>query len=334
MRQRERSWSFRDATGARLGQRITPLERVGVYVPGGRAAYPSTVLMTAIPARVAGVDEIVAVSPAGPTGHPQVILAACHVAGVDVLYRCGGAQAVAALAWGTRTVPRVDKVVGPGNVWVATAKRLCYGQIDIDSIAGPSEVLVVADGSADAGIVAADMLAQAEHDPLAASVCLTPDARLATRVVAALGEQLASLPRRATATRSLVSFGAVVVTRSLAEAVEIANRLAPEHLELMVRDPDRWTPALRHAGAIFVGASTPEAFGDYLAGPNHVLPTGGTARWASPLGVYDFVKRTSMLEAEPRTLAQLGPAIVRLAALEGLEGHGRAVERRLAGGRQ
>jgi histidinol dehydrogenase len=334
MRQRERSWSFRDATGARLGQRITPLERVGVYVPGGRAAYPSTVLMTVIPARVAGVDQVVAVSPAGPMGHPQVILAACHVAGVDALYRCGGAQAVAALAWGTRTVPRVDKVVGPGNVWVATAKRLCYGQIDIDSIAGPSEVLVVADGSADAGIVAADMLAQAEHDPLAASVCLTPDARLAARVMAALGEQLASLPRRATATRSLASFGAVVVTRTLAEAVEIANRLAPEHLELMVRDPDRWTPALRHAGAIFVGSSTPEAFGDYLAGPNHVLPTGGTARWASPLGVYDFVKRTSMLEAEPRTLAQLGPAIVRLAALEGLEAHGRAVERRLAGGRQ
>jgi histidinol dehydrogenase len=333
VRQRERSWSFRDAAGARLGQRIAPLERVGVYVPGGRAAYPSTVLMTVVPARVAGVDEVVAVSPAGPAGHPPIILAACHLAGVDAVYRCGGAQAVAALAYGTRSVSRVDKVVGPGNVWVATAKRLCYGQIDIDSIAGPSEVLVVADGTADAEIVAADMLAQAEHDPLAASVCVTPDARLAARVMAALAEQLASLPRRATVARALATYGAVVVTRTLADAVAIANRLAPEHLELMVRDPDRWMPELRHAGAIFVGRHTPEAFGDYLAGPNHVLPTGGTARWASPLGVYDFVKRTSVLEAESRTLARLGPAVVRLAELEGLEAHGRAVARRLAGGR-
>jgi histidinol dehydrogenase len=262
-----------------------------------------------------------------------VILAACHVAGVDTVFRCGGAQAVAALAWGTRTVPRVDKVVGPGNVWVATAKRLCYGRIDIDSIAGPSEVLIVADATADPALVAADMLAQAEHDPLAASVCLTPDVRLATRVVTALSEQLASLPRRTTAARSLADYGAVVVTRTMEEAVAIANRLAPEHLELMVQDGARWLPALRHAGAIFVGKHTPEAFGDYLAGPNHVLPTGGTARWASPLGVYDFVKRTSMLEAEPRTMAKLGPAIVRLAELEGLDAHGRAVERRLAGGR-
>jgi histidinol dehydrogenase len=332
-RQRERSWTFHDATGARLGQRITPLERVGVYVPGGRAAYPSTVLMTVIPARVAGVDEVVAVSPVGPDGDVPVILAACHVAGVDALYRIGGAQAVAALAYGTATVPRVDKVVGPGNIWVATAKRLCYGRIDIDSIAGPSEVLVVADGSADAGIVAADLLAQAEHDPMAASVCLTPDGRLAARIVAALREQLAVLPRRATAARALAAYGAVVVTHSLAEAVELANRLAPEHLELLVRDPARWMPRLRHAGAIFIGPHTPEAFGDYLAGPSHVLPTGGTARWASPLGVYDFLKRTSVIEAAPRTLARLGPAVVRLAAMEGLEAHGRAVARRMAGGR-
>jgi histidinol dehydrogenase len=333
VRQRERSWSFRDGTGARLGQRITPLERVGVYVPGGRAAYPSTVLMTVVPARVAGVDEILAVSPAGPEGHPTVILAACHIAGVDRLFRCGGAQAVAALAWGTRTIPRVDKVVGPGNVYVATAKRLCYGRIDIDSIAGPSEVLVIADGSADAVVVAADMLAQAEHDPMAASVCLTPDARLASAVVVALREQLAALPRRETAAKSLETYGAVVVTRNLDEAVALSNRLAPEHLELQVRNPERWVDALRHAGAIFVGQHTPEAFGDYLAGPNHVLPTGGTARWASPLGVYDFVKRTSMLEATPKTLARLGPSIERLAALEGLDAHGRAVAKRLAGGR-
>jgi histidinol dehydrogenase len=332
-RQRERSWSVTDTAGARLGQRITPLERVGVYVPGGRAAYPSTVLMTVIPARVAGVDQVVAVSPVGPAGDVPVILAACHVAGVDVLYRIGGAQAVAALAHGTATVPRVDKVVGPGNIYVATAKRLCYGRIDIDSIAGPSEVLVIADRSADAGIVAADMLAQAEHDPMAASICLTPDSRLAERVVAALREQMETLPRRATAARSLATYGAVVVTRSLAEAVALANRLAPEHVELLVRDPARWLPQLRHAGAIFVGPHTPEAFGDYLAGPNHVLPTGGTARWASPLGVYDFMKRTSVIEAAPRTLARLGPAVMRLAALEGLDAHGRAVARRLAGGR-
>jgi histidinol dehydrogenase len=333
LRQRERSWTFHDPTGARLGQRITPLERVGVYVPGGRAAYPSTVLMTVVPARVAGVDEIVAVSPAGAAGYAPVILAACHIAGIEVLYRIGGAQAVAALAYGTATVPRVDKIVGPGNVYVATAKRLCYGRIDIDSIAGPSEVLVLADGSADAGVIAADMLAQAEHDPLAASICLTADTRLAARVVVALEEQLAVLPRRAVAARSLAAYGAVVVTRSLADAVVLANRLAPEHLELLVRDPSRWVDKLRHAGAIFVGPHTPEAFGDYLAGPNHVLPTGGTARWASPLGVYDFVKRTSMIEAAPRTLARLGPAVMRLAALEGLDAHGRAVARRLAGGR-
>jgi histidinol dehydrogenase len=332
-RQRERSFALQDATGTRMGLRVTPLERVGVYVPGGRAAYPSTVLMTVVPARVAGVDEVVAVSPAGPEGHPLVILAACHVAGIDTLYRVGGAQAVAALAYGTATIPRVDKVVGPGNIYVATAKRLCYGQIDIDAIAGPSEVLIVADGSADAGLVAADMLAQAEHDPMAASVCVTPDARLASRVIASLGEQLRSLPRRTTAARSLAANGAVIVTRALAEAIDLANRLAPEHLELLVRDPARWAPALRHAGAIFLGEHTPEAFGDYIAGPNHVLPTGGTARWASPLGVYDFVKRTSVIQAGPRALERLGPAVMRLAELEGLEAHGRAVARRLAGGR-
>jgi len=328
--QRERSWSFRDRTGARLGQRIQPLDRVGVYVPGGRAAYPSTVLMTVIPARVAGVGEVVAVSPVGPDGDTPLVLAACHVAGVDRLYRVGGAQAVAALAFGTASVPRVDKIVGPGNVWVATAKRLCFGQVDIDTIAGPSEVLIVADGSADAELVAADMLAQAEHDPMAAAVCVTSERRLAPRVAAALERQLAALPRRAVAARSLARFGAIVVTRSLEEAVAIANRLAPEHLELAVREPRRWADRIRHAGAIFLGQEAPEAFGDYLAGPNHVLPTGGTARFASPLGVYDFVKRTSMIEAGPRTMAQLGRAIVRLARLEGLDAHGRAVERRLS----
>lgn len=326
----DRSWSFVDATGARLGQRVTPLARVGLYVPGGRAAYPSTVLMTAIPAKVAGVGELVAVTPVGGAGDNPVILAACHVAGVDVLYRVGGAQAVAALAYGTRTIGRVDKIVGPGNLYVATAKRLVYGQVDIDAIAGPSEVLIIADRSADAGFVAADMLAQAEHDPLAASVCLTPDARVAEKVAAALEEQLAALPRRAIATKSLQRFGAIVVTDSLADAVALANRIAPEHLELAVHQPRRWVDAVQNAGAVFVGHGAPEAFGDYLAGPNHVLPTGGTARFASPLGVQDFSKRTSLIEAGPRTMRRLGPAVVRLARLEGLDAHGRAVERRLA----
>jgi histidinol dehydrogenase len=334
LNQRERSWSVRDGSGARLGQVIRALDRVGVYVPGGRAAYPSTVLMTVIPARVAGVGEVVGVSPLRDGDNP-VILAACHVAGLDALYRVGGAQAIAALAFGTKTIPRVDKIVGPGNIWVATAKRLCFGQVDIDSIAGPSEVLIVADGSADAALVAADMLAQAEHDPLAAAVCVTSDRRLAARVAAALDEQLLALPRRAIARRALAAFGAIVVVRTTAEAVVLANRLAPEHLELLVRRPDAWARRVRHAGAIFVGPWAPEAFGDYLAGPNHVLPTGGTARFASPLGVYDFVKRTSLIRAGRRTLARLGPAVTRLARLEGLDAHGRAVERRLAamGGR-
>lgn len=335
VRQRERSWAFRDRSGARLGLRVSPLDRVGVYVPGGRAAYPSTVLMTVVPARVAGVREVVAVTPPAADGENPVVLAACHVAGVDALYRVGGAQAVAALACGTATIPRVDKIVGPGNLYVATAKRLCYGRVAIDAIAGPSEVLIVADGSADAELIAADMLAQAEHDPGAAAVCVTTDARLAGRVAAALDRQLAALPRRRVAAEALRAFGAIVVARSLAEALEIANRVAPEHLELLVRRPRRWVRAVRSAGAVFLGPHAPEAFGDYLAGPNHVLPTAGTARFSSPLGVYDFFKRTSLIEAGPRTLRRLGPAVARLARLEGLTAHAAAVERRLAarGGR-
>jgi histidinol dehydrogenase len=334
-RQRERSWAYRDASGARLGLRVSPLDRVGVYVPGGRAAYPSTVLMTVVPARVAGVREVIGVTPPAAGGENPIVLAACHVAGVDALCRVGGAQAVAALACGTETIPRVDKIVGPGNIYVATAKRLCYGRVAIDSIAGPSEVLILADATADAELVAADMLAQAEHDPGAAAVCVTTDARLAARVAVALDRQLATLPRRAVAAAALTAFGAIVIARSRAEAVAIANRVAPEHLELLVRDPRAWVPDVRSAGAIFVGPHSPEAFGDYLAGPNHVLPTGGTARFASPLGVYDFVKRTSLIEAGPRTLRRLGPAVARLARLEGLTAHGAAVERRLAamGGR-
>jgi len=326
-----RSWVVRDAAGARLGQLVRPMTRVGVYVPGGRAAYPSTVLMTVVPARVAGVPEVLAVSPAGADGHPQAILAACHVAGVDALYRVGGAQAVAALAYGTATIPRVDKIVGPGNVWVATAKQLCFGQVDIDSIAGPSEVLIIADASADAELVAADMLAQAEHDPEAAAICLTPSPRFGAAVAVALEAQLATLERRGIAERALRRFGAVVVTLSLDAALALADELAPEHLELLVRNPGHVIPKLRNAGAIFVGPHAPEAFGDYLAGPNHVLPTGGTARYASPLGVHDFVKRTSLIVGSARALRKLGPAVARLARLEGLTAHARSVERRLAG---
>jgi histidinol dehydrogenase len=328
-RQRERSWTLHDASGARLGLRVQPLERVGLYVPGGRAAYPSTVLMTAIPARVAGVPELIAVSPAGSAGHAQVILAACHLAGIDALYRVGGAQAVAALAYGTQTIPRVDKIVGPGNVYVATAKRRVFGRVDIDSIAGPSEVVVLADATADAETVAADLLAQAEHDPLAAAVCITTSRPLAGRVAVALDRQLARLPRRAIAARSLARYGAIVVVGSREDALALANALAPEHLELAVADPRRWLAGVRHAGAVFFGAGAPEAFGDYLAGPNHVLPTGGTARFASPLGVWDFQKRTSVIEADRATLERLGPAVARLARAEGLEAHARAVEVRL-----
>jgi histidinol dehydrogenase len=328
-RQRRVSWSFRDATGARLGQQVRALDRVGVYIPGGTAAYPSSVLMNVIPAKVAGVGEVIGVTPAGRGGIPQPVLAAARIAGVDRLFRVGGAQAVAALAYGTRTVPRVDKICGPGNVYVATAKRLVFGAVDIDMIAGPSEVLIVADAAADPAFVAADLLAQAEHDPLAAAMLVTPSAALVARVQAALAEQLARLPRRATARRALRRHGTAFVTRSLLQAVALANRLAPEHLELAVRRPERWLGAIRHAGAIFLGEHAPEAFGDYLAGPNHVLPTGGSARFASPLGVDDFVKCSNVIGATRATLRRLGPAVVCLARLEGLDAHAVAVATRL-----
>jgi histidinol dehydrogenase len=332
LRQREHSFRYRDPLGVVLGQEIRPLERVGLYVPGGSAFYPSSVLMNAIPARVAGVDEVIAVSPPHAGGESPALLAACWVAGVDRLVRVGGAQAIGALAFGTRSVPRVDKIVGPGNAWVATAKRLVSGSVGIDMIAGPSEVLVVADAQADPSLVAADLLAQAEHDAQASALCLTPSASLAAALQRAVEEQLATLPRAAIARRSIRDHGFVIVTRNLDEAVELANEIAPEHLELAVRDAARLVPRIRHAGAIFLGHSTPEAFGDYLAGPNHVLPTGGTARFSSPLGVYDFVKRTSIIEAPPRALARLAPPLLRLAAMEGLSAHAAAVARRVEGG--
>ncbi len=329
-KQRERSFRYRDATGVTLGQEIRPLGRVGLYVPGGKAFYPSSVLMNALPAQVAGVREVVAVTPPHEGGEPATLLAAAYLAGVDRIYRVGGAQAVGALAYGTKLIPRVDKIVGPGNAFVATAKRLVSGWVGIDMVAGPSEVVVIADASAEPDLVAADLLAQAEHGEDSTAICLTPSARMAAAVESAVLEQLDELPRGEVARQAMKDYGAVIVTRGLSEAVELANELAPEHLELAVKNPRRLVEKIDHAGAIFLGHSTPEAFGDYLAGPNHVLPTGGSARFASPLGVYDFVKRTSVIEATPRALAKLSAPLLHLAEMEGLEAHGAAISRRVA----
>lgn len=325
-RQRQSSWSYRDASGLTLGQQITPLRRVGVYVPGGKGAYPSSVLMNVIPARVAGVDEVVMVSPAGPDGHPPAVLAAARIAGVDAVYRIGGAQAVAALAYGTATIPRVDKIVGPGNAYVQAAKRQVYGQVDIDATAGPSEVLVIADTSARPAFVAADLLAQAEHgsgDECA--ILLTTSRRVAAAVLREIEKQLPALPRRRDIARVLKRRGALIVVRDIDEAVEIAEEIAPEHLEIQTKRPLAVARRLRNAGAIFCGAYAPAPLGDYVAGPNHVLPTGGSARFFSPLGVYDFVKRSSVVQASAAALAELGPAIETLAELEGYGAHAAAV---------
>jgi histidinol dehydrogenase len=323
---------FTDALGARLAQLTHPLARVGLYVPGGTARYPSSVLMTAIPARVAGVGEVVVTTPGlHATGAVDGwTLAACHVAGVSRLFKVGGAQAVAALAYGTATVPAVEKICGPGNAFVAAAKRLVFGQVDIDMIAGPSEILVLADARADAAQVAADLLAQAEHDVRAVAVLVTPSKALAAAVAQEVGRQLAGLPRREIAGRAIAERGALVVTRTLAEAVALADEFAPEHLAIHAADPRKLVPKLTRAGALFVGAATPEAVGDYLAGPSHVLPTAGTARFASPLSVATFRRRQSLLEFTPRALAAVAPAVEALAQAEGLEGHWRAVKARLA----
>jgi len=329
-RQVSKGWRYRDSAGLVLGQKVEPLDRVGVYVPGGRASYPSSVLMNVIPAKVAGVAEVIAVSPPAPVeGSAAAVLAAASIAGVDRFFRVGGAQAIAALAFGTETIPRVDKIVGPGNVYVQTAKRLVFGRVGIDNFAGASEVLVVADRSANAEWVAADLLAQAEHDEMASAVCVTNVPRLAESVAAAVERQLATLPRRQIAEQALRRFGAVFVVDSLRSAVEVANRIAPEHLELSVERPEKWLAAVRHAGAVFLGSYVPEALGDYVAGPNHVLPTGATARFGSPLGVYDFIKRTSIIGGTERALRRLGPTVVCLASLEGLEAHARSVKVRL-----
>jgi histidinol dehydrogenase len=325
----ERSFSYLDSAGMRLGQIVTPLQRVGIYVPGGQGAYPSTVLMNAIPARVAGVEEIVMVSPASPKGDHPAVMAAAAIAGIDEVYRIGGSQAIAALAYGTATIRAVDKIVGPGNSYVQAAKRMLYGVVDIDKIAGPSEVVVIADSSARPDWVAADLIAQAEHGSGdEAAVVITPSRDLATQVAVEIGIALKELPRAEAVRGALARRGAALVVKDLDEAFEVANRIAPEHLELELRDPERWLKQVRTAGAVFLGASSPAPFGDYLAGPNHVLPTGGAARFASPLGAYDFLKRTSIIGASPAALQRLGPAVARLARMEGFEGHARAVELR------
>jgi histidinol dehydrogenase len=324
-----KSWRLTDEHGSVLGQEVRPLDRIGIYVPGGRAAYPSTVLMTAVPARVAGVREIVLVTPPGPDGRvPAAVLAAAGVAGVTEGWRIGGAQAVAALAYGTGAIRRVDKIVGPGNVYVALAKTRVFGDVGIDMVAGPSEIVVVADATADPGWIAADLLAQAEHDPMARALLITDVPDLLPRVEAALRAQLERLPRRAIAGEALASNGAFILVADLDAAVDVANRLAPEHLELMIAVPAALLPRVRHAGAIFLGAHTPEVVGDYVAGPNHVLPTAGTARFASPLGAEDFVTRSSVIEYSPSGLAAALPHLGALARIEGLAGHGRAAELR------
>ncbi len=326
--QRERSW-FLEGEGVILGQRVTPLDAVGLYVPGGKASYPSSVLMNAIPARVAGVSRIAMVAPT-PRGEANLhVLGTAWLAGVREVYRVGGAQAVAALAHGTGIIPRVDKVVGPGNIYVATAKRLLYGVVDIDMVAGPSEILVVSDGSGEPAHVAADLLSQAEHDELATAVLVTTEEAFAREVAAEVERQLALLPRQSTAQRSWEDRGGLFVVESLARACELANRFAPEHLELAVDHPWEILGQIRHAGAIFLGHHTPEALGDYAAGPNHVLPTAGTARFFSPLGVEDFVKRSSVISFSRDALRDLAPEVVRIARMEGLEAHARAVEVRV-----
>lgn len=326
-----RSWRMKDDNGSRLGQEVRALDRVAVYVPGGRAAYPSTVLMTVVPAVVAGVREIVLVSPpSSDRSLNAAVLAAARIAGVTEAYRVGGAQAIAALAYGTETIRRVDKIVGPGNIYVALAKAQVFGDVGIDMVAGPSEVLVVADETAEAAFVAADLLAQAEHDPMARAVLLTPSGPLREAVAMELGRQLAALPRREIAGAALASHGALVLTRSLEEAVDLANGLAPEHLELQVADPEGLLARVRHAGAVFLGRHTPEVVGDYVAGPNHVLPTGGTARFSSALSTEDFVTRLSVIEYSPEGLAEAGPHVGELSRVEGLDGHGAAAAIRIA----
>jgi len=322
-------WSYRDEDGTLLGQKVTPLDRVGIYVPGGKAAYPSSVLMNAIPAHVAGVGEIIMVVPTPKGEKNPLVLAAAYVAGVTRAFTIGGAQAVAALAYGTSTIPAVDKITGPGNAYVAAAKRRVFGTVGIDMIAGPSEILVLADGSTPADWVAMDLFSQAEHDELAQSILLCPDAAYIDQVHEALNRLLPAMPRAEIIAKSLNGRGVLIHTRSMEEACAISNRIAPEHLEVSSSQPHEWEPLLKHAGAIFLGAYTSESLGDYCAGPNHVLPTNGTARFSSPLGVYDFQKRSSLIEVSEQGAQTLGKIAAELAYGEGLQAHARAAEMRL-----
>ncbi|MCP5158606.1 MAG: histidinol dehydrogenase [Gammaproteobacteria bacterium] len=328
-RQKLESWSVAEADGTVLGQRVTPLDRVGLYVPGGKAAYPSSVLMNAIPAKVAGVPEVVMVAPAPGGELNELVLAAATVAGVDRVFTLGGAQAVAALAYGTATVPRVDKIVGPGNIYVAAAKRQVFGVVGIDMIAGPSEILVVCDGLTDPDWIAMDLFSQAEHDEDAQPILVSADVAFMERVVASVERLLPEMERRAVIEASLTRRAVLIQVRDLAEAAEVVNFIAPEHLELSLERPEEWLPAIRHAGAIFMGRYTAEALGDYCAGPNHVLPTSRTARFSSPLGVYDFQKRTSLIHCSPAGAAMLGRTASILARGEGLTAHARSAELRL-----
>ncbi len=321
--------TYRDEDGTLLGQKVTPLDRVGIYVPGGKAAYPSSVLMNAIPAHVAGVGEIIMVVPTPKGDKNPLVLAAAHVAGVTRVFTVGGAQAVAALAYGTAAIPKVDKITGPGNAYVASAKKRVFGQVGIDMIAGPSEILVLADGSTPAEWVAMDLFSQAEHDELAQAILLSPDAAYIDQVQAEMQRLLPTMPRAAIIAKSLADRGALIHTRSMQEACAIANRIAPEHLEIASREPHKWEPLLRHAGAIFLGAFTSESLGDYCAGPNHVLPTSGTARFSSPLSVYDFQKRTSLIEVSEAGAQKIGRIASVLAHGEGLQAHARAAELRI-----
>jgi histidinol dehydrogenase len=331
-RQKEKDWSYTDESGTLLGQKVTPLDRVGVYIPGGTAAYPSTVLMNTIPAKVAGVGEIVMMVPTPGGEVHDLVLAAAAVAGVDVAFTVGGAQAVAALAFGTESVPAVDKIVGPGNRYVATAKRLVFGRVGIDMIAGPSEIVVISDGTTDPDWVAMDLLSQAEHDENAQAILISPDAAHLDKVNDSLRSLLETLNRAEIARRSLESRGALIQAADLADAATVANRIAPEHLELSVTDPDGLLGDIRHAGAIFLGAHTAEVMGDYVAGPNHVLPTEGTARFSSPLGVYDFQKRSSLIGCSAQSARELGRHASVLARAEGLTAHAHSADYRVRAG--
>ena len=327
--QKQQSWQYTDEDGTLLGQKITPLDRIGIYVPGGKAAYPSSVLMNAMPAQVAGVEEIIMVSPARGGDEQQLVLAAAYLAGVHRVFSIGGAQAVAALAYGTETIPQVDKIVGPGNAYVAAAKRHVFGVVGIDMVAGPSEILVICDGSTDPDWIAMDLFSQAEHDEIAQSILLCPDQAFIDQVQASINKLLPQMPRREIIAASLANRGALIKVGSMDEACDIANFIAPEHLELSVAQPHDWLPKLRHAGAIFMGRFTSESLGDYCAGPNHVLPTSRTARFASPLGVYDFQKRTSLIEVSAAGAVTLGKIASVLAHGEGLQAHARSAELRL-----